>query len=73
MDESFLDVSSIVDDLDAPNFEGHVYGDIAKEEDMSIVHKLAAASRFCAEARQRLKEELGYTCCAGISTGKIGA
>ena len=26
MDESFLDVSSIVDDLDAPNFEGHVYG-----------------------------------------------
>ena len=40
---------------------------------MSIVHKLAAASRFCAEARQRLKEELGYTCCAGISTGKIGA
>eukprot|EP00808_Paulinella_micropora_P004701 g62297.t1 len=86
MDECFLDVTELAknrlpalgrvnvaaDPTHFTHFAGHVFGDISSEP-AEVASLLAAGSQIANEARARLREELGYTCCAGIGTGKLAA
>eukprot|EP00924_Labyrinthula_sp_SR-Ha-C_P001809 maker-scaffold_91-snap-gene-0.39-mRNA-1 protein AED:0.12 eAED:0.12 QI:205/1/1/1/0.66/0.5/4/144/443 len=82
-DEVFIDVTGMVesriqsfhflvdDEKRAKLLGGTVIesADVQEEE----YKKLAVASQIAQEWRSEVFEKLGYTCCAGISSGKVGA
>lgn len=69
LDELFVEASDAVDDEAAGNFVGHVVDD--GDLDAGHRRKLAAGSRYAAELRQAIFDELGLTTSAGISSNKL--
>lgn len=87
LDENFLDITEQVNRQLAvttatPVLVGHVYGQdessksttsvlVNKRCNCGCAERLAIGSRIAQEMRNRLKEELGITSCAGIATNKL--
>jgi len=87
LDENFLDITEQVNrqlavTTSTPVLVGHVYGQdessksttsvlVNKRCNCGCAERLAIGSRIAQEMRNRLKEELGITSCAGIATNKL--
>ena len=73
LDENFIDVTELVSNLSssAQALVGHIY----KSEDelcqCGCKTRLFRGSIIAQEMRNKLKEELGITCCAGIAHNKL--
>ena len=74
MDEVFMDITSFVlpGRRIKPSEDCHSFGDPEIEHAQTLC-LLRAGAAFAQEARARLFRELGFTCCAGVSCGKIAA
>mmetsp|Transcript_2291 Transcript_2291/g.3213 ORF Transcript_2291/g.3213 Transcript_2291/m.3213 type:complete len:516 (+) Transcript_2291:89-1636(+) len=79
-DECFLDITELVKVRlrgisGFPVFEGYIFGDVEKESKINNLHvqMLAVGSQIASDWRMELKSMLGYTCCGGISFGKLSA
>lgn len=76
LDENYLDVTDLVRDRERMNNEkdeinGHVIGEYSNKCACGCHERLSIGSQIAFEIRTKLKNDLGFTCCAGVSYNKL--
>jgi len=70
LDENFIDVTDIIT-INNKEIVGHYFDSIEEDCLCGCKERLAAGSHLSQLMRNRLKEELGITCCAGVAHNKL--
>lgn len=77
LDENFIDATNIVynrmiDRREVYKIEGHIYNNVIETEcNCGCAERLTVGSIIAKEIRDKIKNQLGLTCCAGISYNKL--
>ena len=73
LDENFIDVSELIDNLSPSinQFVGHIYNSEDEFCQCGCKARLIKGSFIAQQIRDKLKEELEISCCAGIAHNKL--